>query len=70
MTRRWGTPKAWKKAVKVRPVADPWTAGNRPGLARALGFDDEPGATPDHDPNACETFGCEECLRLPNEEAF
>lgn len=35
--------------------------GNRPGLAKVLGFDDDEAfvGPPEHDPRSCEVFGCE-----------
>lgn len=69
--KRWGSPKAWKKSVKVRTTSDVWTAGNRPGVARALGLDEDvPSRAADHDANTCDVFGCEECLRPASGEAF
>lgn len=47
MTRRWGAPKSWRKGPRVKAVSDAWTAGNRPGVAKALELEDDlgPGLT-------------------------
>lgn len=43
---------------------DACDVGNRPGLAKTLGFADPAfEGPPTHDPESCTTFGCPECLR-------
>lgn len=54
ITRHWGE--------HVRTV-DEKDLGNRPGIAKVLGFGDvELDGPPEHDPATCGIFGCERCL--------
>lgn len=48
-------------------TSEAWTAGNRPGLARVLGFDDDVPEVPEH---KCEGFGCLVCIGTPAKEPF